>query len=184
MRCSPALVLSLVLLLVPACRRVEPAPKARAALELTGAVVDRADVLEVTAEARLTQKLLAAQNAYGPQMVVVTTPTLNGQSVKKYSLDLANDWGLGDAKRADGLLLLLAPKERTVRIEVGTGLEGSFNDRFAKKIIDETLIPRFKNGEFQAGVEAAVDQMIAKMKAVPTITANDNASSNAKDKAA
>lgn len=182
MRLAPILLLAL--LLSPACKRIDAAPKQHASLELTGVVVDKADVLDAAAEARLTAKLLAAHTDYGPQMAVVTTPSLNGIAIDDYGLALANSWGLGDVKRSDGLLMIVAPNERKVRIEVGVGLEGSFNNIFAKRIIDETLTPQFKQGNFQAGIEAAVDQMIVKMTAAPTLPANDNASPDAKDEAA
>jgi uncharacterized protein len=182
LRLAPILILAL--LFSPACKRTDAAPKQNAALELTGAVMDKANLLDGAAEARITDKLLAAHTDYGPQMAVVTTPSLEGKPIETYGLDLANSWRLGDVKRSDGLLLIVAPNERKVRIEVGIGLEGSFNTRFAKAIVDETLTPRFRQGAFQAGIEAAVDRMIAKMKAVPTLPVNDNASPKAKDKAA
>ncbi len=74
----------------------------------------------------------------------------------------------------DGLLLLVAPTERKLRIEVGIGLEGSFSDIFAGKIIRETITPAFKKGDFTGGIEAGVDRMIRRMKEVPTLPANDN----------
>jgi uncharacterized protein len=179
-----ALALILVFILTGACSRVEPAPDAKPALELTGRVVDAADLLDPDTEQRLTEKLTMAQTTYGPQMVVVTTPTLKGKGIADYSLDLARSWGIGDKQRNDGLMLLIAPHERLARIEVGYGLEGSFSDEFAGQILRENILPRFKSGDFDTGIEAGVDRMIDKMKAVPTKPVNDNPAPELKDKAA
>jgi uncharacterized protein len=155
----------------------------QAALPLTGRIVDAADVLDAETEKQLAAKLAFAETHYGPQMVVVTTPSLNGRSIEDYSLDLGRNWGIGDARRDDGLLLVVAPNERQVRIEVGYGLEGSFSDAFSKKILDETILPKFGAGDLQSGIVAGVDRMIQKMKAVPTLQANDNETPEAEDKA-
>jgi uncharacterized protein len=179
-----ALTLILAVVLSVACSHAEPAAQGQAALELTGRVVDAANILDPETEKRLTGKLALAQQQYGPQMVIVTTPTLNGKTIESYSLDLANAWGIGDKKRNDGLMLLIAPTERRVRIEVGRGVEGSFSDAFAGEILRENIIPYFQGGDLAGGIEAGVDRMIAKMKAVPTIPANDNSETAAKDKAA
>jgi uncharacterized protein len=179
-----ALSLILAVVLSVACSRAEPVAQGQAALKLTGRVVDAANILDPEIEKRLTEKLALAQQQYGPQMVIVTTPTLNGKTIESYSLDLANAWGIGDKKRNDGLMLLVAPTERRVRIEVGRGIEGSFSDAFAGEILRENIIPYFQGGNLAGGIEAGVDRMIAKMKAVPTIPANDNSAEMAKDKAA
>lgn len=159
-------------------------PKPKAALPLTGRVVDAADILDAETEKHISAKLASAETQYGPQMVVVTTPSLDGRRIEDYSYDLGNAWGVGHAKRDDGLMLVIAPTERKVRIEVGYGLEASFSDAFSKKILDETILPRFSAGDLQAGVVAGVDRMIEKMKAVPTLPVNDNAMPNAKEDAA
>ncbi len=179
-----ALALILALVLVSACSRGKSAPESKPALELTGRVVDAANMLSPEIEKRLTEKLEMAEMAYGPQMVIATTPSLNGQEIATYSLDLARAWGVGDKQRNDGLILLIAPNERQARIEVGYGLEGSFSDEFSGAVLRENILPHFGKGEFEAGVEAGVDRMIAKMKAVPTKAANDNGIPAAKDKAA
>ena len=148
--------------------------KPKAALPLTGRVVDAANILDAETEKRITGQLALAEKQQGPQLVVVTTPSLNGRRIQDYSLDLARAWGIGDAKRNDGLLLVVAPNEREVRIEVGYGLEASFSDTYSKKILDEAIIPAFRAGNLQAGIVAGVDQMIAKMRAAPTLPINDN----------
>lgn len=160
------------------------APKPKAAMQLTGRVVDAANILDTETEKQLAAKLAFAEKQYGPQMVVVTTPSLGGRRIEDYSFDLGNAWGVGDAKRDDGLLLVVAPNERRVRIEVGYGLEGSFSDVFSKKILDETILPQFSAGDLQAGIVVGVDRMIEKMKAVPTLPLNDNEMPVAKKDAA
>lgn len=155
-----------------------------AALPMTGRVVDAANILDADTEQQLTARLALAETRYGPQMVVVTTPSLEGRNIEDYSLDLANAWGIGDAKRDDGLLLLVAPNERKVRIEVGDGLEGPFSDAFSERILGETILPKFSAGNLQAGIIAGVDRMIAKMKAVAASPVNDNEMSEAKKDAA
>jgi uncharacterized protein len=160
------------------------APKAEAALSLTGRVVDAANILDDEIEKQLDSKLAFAEARYGPQMIVVTTPSLDGRRIEDYSFDLANAWGIGDAKRNDGLLLLVAPNERKVRIEVGSGLENSFSDAFSKKMLDETILPRFSDGDLQSGVVDGVDGMIEKMEAAPSLPVNGNGLPSLKDEAA
>lgn len=157
---------------------------AEAALPLTGRVVDAADILDAATERQLTAKLASAEMQYGPQMVVVTAPSLNGQSIEDYSSDLGNAWGVGDAERDDGLLLVIAPNDRRVRIEVGSGLERSFSDEFSQKILDETILPQIRAGKLQAGVVAGVDRMIDRMSSTPTMSTNDNQKPDAKEDAA
>jgi uncharacterized protein len=135
---------------------------------------DQADLLTPQQEDALVDRLSTAYNSYGPYLMVVTVKSLKGQSIEDYSLKLARRLAIGDAKRDDGLLLLVAPNERRVRIEVGYGLEASFTDPFCKKIIEENIIPLFKQNYFPAGINAGVDRIIEKMKSAPTIPANDN----------
>jgi uncharacterized protein len=137
-------------------------------------VDDQADLLSTKEEDILFRKLSAAKNTYGPHLMVITVKTLKGQEIENYALKLARQLGIGDAKRDDGLLFLVAPGERKVRIEVGYGLEASFSDQFCRKLIDQIILPQFKGGKFPAGIFAGVDAMIAKMKAVPSLPTNDN----------
>ncbi|MFM2409230.1 MAG: hypothetical protein RL481_58 [Pseudomonadota bacterium] len=163
------------LLLLAGCSKPAPdVPEPKPELKLTGRVMDRAGIIDPRAKERIAKRLAMAEKLYGPQMVVVTVPTLKGKAIADYSIDLARALQVGDAKRNDGLLLLVAPTERKLRIEVGIGLEGSFSDIFAGKIIRETITPAFKKGDFTGGIEAGVDRMIRRMKEVPTLPANDN----------
>jgi uncharacterized protein len=137
-------------------------------------VSDGASILDEDIEQHLSERLASAERVYGPQLVVVTTSSLNGQSIEEFSLNLANASGVGDKMRNDGLLLVIAPNERKTRIEVGTGLESRFTNAYANEVIDQAMLPHFKAGRYGAGVEAAVDRLIAKMREAPTKSLNDN----------
>lgn len=144
------------------------------AIQLTGRVVDAADLLSAKTEALLQVKLEKLEKQTGPQFVIATTRSLNGLSIKEYSMNLGNSWGIGDAKRNDGVILLVAPNERKVRIEVGYGLEKNLTNDFCAQIIEEAILPAFKEGNFDLGVVLGTDRLITKMKMSPTITLNDN----------
>lgn len=152
------------LLLLGCAAEASPEPPA---LALTGRVVDAAGVLQPEAEARLTTRLAALERETGVQLVVATTPDLGGQTIEDYALALANGWGIGDARRDDGLLLLVAPKERKVRIEVGRGLESTVSDEEAAAIIRDAILPPFRGGAFAEGVEAGVAGLAREVTPVP-----------------
>jgi len=148
------------------------------AMQLSGRVVDEADLLDSETEAILTSKLERLELESGPQFVIATTKNLGGVPITEYSLNLARSWEIGDESRDDGVILLIAPTERKVRIEVGYGLEGSLSDPFCAKVIRENLIPAFTEGEMERGIIAGVDRLIEKMRLSPTININDNDSIN------
>ncbi len=127
------------------------------ALELTGRVVDAAAILSPEFEQSLTARLARLEEETQVQLVVATTPNLGGRDIDAYSFDLANAWGLGDVKRNDGLLLLVAPNERRVRIQVGLGLEASVRDEDAAAIIQNDILPHFRDGRFERGIDAGVE---------------------------
>ena len=134
-----------------------PAPaKAAAALELTGRVVDAANILPPDVEASLDRRLAAIQRDTKAQVVVASTPDLQGMEISDYSVQLARAWGIGDARRHDGVLVLVAPAERKVRIEVGYGLEKTVKDERCARIIQDEMLPRFREGELAAGTVAGV----------------------------
>lgn len=149
--------------------------KAEPALALTGRVVDGADIIDAGVEKKLTDRLATAEQSFGPQLIVVTTKSLNGQKISDYGRQLGNAWGIGNNGRNDGLLLIIAPNEKVTRIEVGKGLEASFTDAYAQTVINDALLPNFKAGRFQQGIEAGVDRLIDKMRMAPTKPVNDNA---------
>ncbi|MEZ5695109.1 MAG: TPM domain-containing protein [Sphingomonadaceae bacterium] len=130
------------------------------ALELTGRVVDAADIIATPVEAQLTSQLEQLEADTGVQLVVATTPSLEGKDILVYSVDLARAWGIGDAKRNDGLMLLVAPNEREVRIEVGYGLESTVKDEEADEILQQAVLPEFRKGSFERGIMQGVDRLI------------------------
>ncbi len=135
--------------------RVEFAPPL-APTELTGRVVDNAGILDAATEQSLTERLAELEDQTSDQMVVVTVPTLGGQTIEEYSLDLANRWGVGRADLDNGVLLVVAPNERKVRIEVGLGLEGLLTDDGAAKII-QMMLPAFRDARLKDGITIGVD---------------------------
>ncbi|MEM7780647.1 MAG: TPM domain-containing protein [Pseudomonadota bacterium] len=134
------------------------------ALELTGRVVDAADVLAASTEATLTETLEALESDTGVQLVVATTPDLEGREIDAYSFDLGNAWGLGSAERNDGLLLLVAPNERQVRIEVGIGLESKVTNLEASEIIHVAMMPHLRRGDFSSAMIVGVDSLIEEVE--------------------
>lgn len=156
-----------------AANSLEQGPK-ESAIELTGRVVDEADLLTDEAEQKLTKELEILEMTSGPQFVVVTTKSLDGHSIEDYSLDLARRWRVGHVDRHDGVILLVAPSERKVRIEVGYGLEASLSDPFCAKVIRESMLPHFQNGEMQIAILAGAARLIEKMRNTPTIELNEN----------
>ena len=128
--------------------------------ELTGRIVDAADVIPQATRATLEPKLEALETKSGIQMVVATVKSLEGQAVEPYANELFRHWKLGEATKNNGVLLLIAPNERKVRIEVGYGLEGTLTDALSKIVIANAIAPRFKAGDFGGGVERGVDDVI------------------------
>jgi uncharacterized protein len=125
---------------------------------LTGRVMDNANLIPAEDEARLTARLAALEKSTRDQMVVVTLPSLQGESIEALALRLGNGWGIGQKELDNGVLLIVAPAERKVRIEVGTGLEGLLTDPRAKAILNERVIPRICAGE-AAAITTAVDEI-------------------------
>ena len=130
------------------------------ALELTGRVVDAADILSDRFEAQITAQIETLEAETGVQLVVATTPDLQGRDIGAYSFDLANAWGIGSAERNDGLMLLVAPNERQARIEVGLGLETTVQNAEAAAILEGAVLPEFRKGDYEAGIARGVDQLV------------------------
>lgn len=157
--CAGALLaLLLVLLAPPALAQQGPQfPK------LTGRVVDAANVIPPDAEARLDQKLATLEQQSRRQLVVATIPDLQGYDIADYGYQLGRAWGIGSKERNDGALLIVAPNERKLRIEVGYGLEGVLTDGLSSLIINQTIVPRFKAGDMAGGIEAGTDAIIRQL---------------------
>ncbi|KEO91985.1 methanol dehydrogenase [Erythrobacter longus] len=134
---------------------------------LTGRVVDTADILPANVEAELTAKLEALETRTQRPLVVTTVPDLQGYDISDYGYQLGRAWGLGDAQRNDGALLIVAPNDRKVRIEVGYGLEGYLTDAYSSFIIQDIIIPRFRDGDFPGGVVSGTDAIISILELPP-----------------
>ncbi|MBA4091642.1 MAG: methanol dehydrogenase [Sphingobium sp.] len=121
-------------------------------------VVDAANLLDPAQEQALSQKLIAQKKASGRSLVVATIPDLQGYDISDYGYRLGRAWGIGD-KDSNGALLIVAPAERKIRIEVGYGLEGVLTDALSSQIVRNAIAPRFKAGDMPGGIDAGVDQI-------------------------
>lgn len=130
---------------------------------LTGRVVDDANILSPAAEERLTSELKALEDKTGHQMVVATVPDLQGYEIEDYGYQLGRTWGIGDKDRDDGVVFLVAPSERKVRIEVGYGLEPVLTDALSSLILQRQVLPAFKAGDMEGGVVAGTEAVIAQL---------------------
>ena len=128
---------------------------------LTGRVVDQAGVINAASRAAIDAKLKALEDKSGIQLVVATVKSLQGGDIETYANQLFRFWKLGEAKKNNGVLLLVAPTEHKVRIEVGYGLEGTLTDALSSVIISSAIVPRFKTGDFSGGIDRGVDGIIS-----------------------
>ena len=128
---------------------------------LTGRVVDAANILKAEERAALEQKLKAHEDRTTDQVVVATVPSLSGTSVENYANRLFRAWQLGQKQKNNGVLLLVAPSERKVRIEVGYGLEGALTDALSKVIVATAIAPKFKQSDYAGGLNAGVDAILS-----------------------
>lgn len=140
---------------------------------LTGRVVDEAGVLAPEAKTRLGDALAAHERATGDQVVVATVPSLQGLTIEEFANRLFRAWGLGGAERDDGVLLLVAPSERKVRIEVGYGLEGTVTDAASSILIQSLILPRFRAGDLPGGIEAGTTALLDLLGTDGAATASD-----------
>jgi len=129
--------------------------------QLTGRVVDQTGTLSAADIASLTQKLEDLETRKGSQLAVLIVPTTQPETIEQFSLRVAEAWKVGRKKIDDGAILVVAKNDRKLRIEVGYGLEGSLTDATANRIINEIIVPKFRNGDFAGGISAGVDKMIA-----------------------
>lgn len=132
-------------------------------------VVDGARVFTRQGLIDLNARLSELNVTAGPQVVVMTVPDLGGAAITDYSLRIARQWGIGDPDRNDGVLILIAPNQRQVRIEVGTGLTSVVNDAAAKQIIEVDMMPHFRAGKIDAAAIAGADALSAILRAHPSI---------------
>jgi uncharacterized protein len=153
------LLLFLILFAAPAAAQNLP--------QLSGQIVDQADLLPPDREAALLGKLQQLERDTSRQLVVVTVPNLQGYSDEDFGFRLGEQWKIGHKEADNGAILLVAPAERKVRIEVGDGLEPILPDAMAHIIIRDEITPRFKAGDMAGGIEAGTDAIIAQLRAPP-----------------
>ena len=127
---------------------------------LTGHVIDQTGTLTAEQKAALEQTLAAFEARKGSQLAVLMVGSSAPEEIEQYALRVAEQWKLGRKKVDDGAILVVAKNDRAMRIEVGYGLEGALNDLTSKRIISETILPRFKILDFYGGITAGVDQVI------------------------
>ncbi|SEL45243.1 TPM domain-containing protein [Nitrosovibrio tenuis] len=130
-------------------------------------VTDLTGTLSVEETAQLEQKLAAFEAKKGSQIAVLIVPTTQPETIEQYSIRVAEAWRLGRKGVDDGALLVIAKQDRTVRIEVGYGLEGVLPDAIAKRIVDETIIPKLRQGNFAGGINAGIEQMMGVIQGEP-----------------
>lgn len=137
----------------PAAKATGPAFPA-----LTGRVVDQANIIPAEMEAQLVARLAALEAKSSDQLVVATVTSLQGYEIEEYGYRLGRTWQIGQGERLNnGVILLVAPNERKVRIEVGYGLEGTLTDMFTGQVVRNNILPAFKAGDMPAGIVAGVD---------------------------
>src|SRR3984893_9508305 len=129
--------------------------------QLTGRVVDQAGVMSADSRGAVEAKLKDLEDKSGIQLVVATVKSLQGSDIETYANQLFRTWKLGQAQKNNGVLLLVAPAEHKVRIEVGYGLEGTLTDALSSVIISSAIVPRFKSNDFSGGIERGVDGIVS-----------------------
>jgi len=131
---------------------------------LTGRVVDSANILDSSTLSALNDQLEAHEADTSNQIVVATVPSLQGYDIAEFGIGLASHWQIGTAEDDNGVVLLIAPNERKVRIDVGYGLEGALPDALAGDIIRKRILPSFREDAFADGVKNGVDSIIQAIK--------------------
>ena len=125
----------------------------------TAPVVDQAGILDATTITILENRLKDYREKSGHQVAIATVPSLQGYDIRDFGYQLGRAWGVGDKAKNDGVLILVAPTEHKVSIETGYGVEGDLTDAMSSVIIQNAMVPRFKTGDWQGGLYAAVDDI-------------------------
>lgn len=134
---------------------------------LTARVIDQTGTLDDIQRQGLEEKLAGLEQSKGTQVVFLIVPTTQPEDIASYANRVANDWKIGRKAVGDGVLLVVAKEDRKVRIEVAKTLEGAIPDLAASQIIDEAILPRFRANDYAGGLQAAADQLIARIKGEP-----------------
>jgi len=131
---------------------------------LSGRVIDQTATLTAQQQSALDSKLAAFEAQAGPQIVLLLVPATAPEDIAAYAQRVADSWKIGRREVGDGLLVVVAKNERTVRIEVAKALEGAIPDLAARQIIDRAIVPAFRAGDYAGGLNAGVDQLMARIR--------------------
>jgi uncharacterized protein len=153
-----ALLVALLWLAVAASATAQQFPP------LTGRVVDAAKLLDADQVRQLEQLSAAVEQASSRQLVIATVPSLQGYTIEDYGYRLGRAWGIGQKGANNGVILLVAPSERKVRVEVGYGLEPIVTDAYASIVVNQTILPRFRDGDMAGGIVAGAQQLADQLK--------------------
>jgi uncharacterized protein len=149
---------------------------AQSLLVPNGFVNDFAEILSVPDESSLTKMLQSISDKYGPEIAVVTVKSLEERDIESFSLDLARRWGIGSEGKDDGLLILIAPNERAIRLEVGYGLEGHITDAQSSWLIKNEMAPKFRQNYYGPGIRNAlmkIEQSLEGLEPIPSDASED-----------
>lgn len=143
---------------------------------LSGRVVDEAGILPASFQHELSAQLAAHEQATGNQVVVVTLKSLRGYEISDYGVRLGRHWAIGQKGKNNGVLLIVAPNEKKLRIEVGYGLEGVLTDAESRAILERAIKPAFRQGDYAQGIRAGVSAIFTALggefQAAPPVTAS------------
>lgn len=128
---------------------------------LKGRVNDYASVLSPETENKLEETLSALESSDSTQIVVLTIPSLEGEVLEQFSIKVAEEWEIGQKNKDNGAILLISKNDRKIRIEVGRGLEGKLTDLLSGRIIQHEIVPKFREGDFDGGIEAGVNAIVS-----------------------
>lgn len=127
---------------------------------LTARVIDQTGTLNAAQRQSLDEQLRVFEQRKGSQVVVLIVPRTAPETIEQYGIRVAEQWKIGRSRIDDGAILLVAKDERQLRIEVGYGLEGVLNDATAKRIVDDVIVPRFRDGDFAGGIDAGIGTIL------------------------
>jgi uncharacterized protein len=149
--------------------------------ELKGRVVDQTNTLNASDIDALNQRIRSFEQRKGSQIAILIVPTTDPETIEQYSIRVAEAWKIGRKKVDDGALLVIAKADHRLRIEVGTGLEGALTDITSRRIIDEVIGPRFKQGDFAGGISDGLTRMIGVIDGEPLPAPKPEASHDSTD---
>ncbi len=173
-RIATASLLALSLVASPAAAQTFP--------NLTGRVVDQADIIPAAEEADLNVQLEQLEKTTGHQLVVATVNSLDGNDIADYGYKLGREWKIGDAEKDDGVVFLIAPNERRMHIAVGYGLEPVLTDALSGRIIRGVVTPKFKAGDMPGGIQDGVNAIAQQIQLPPEEAAARAAAADAAER--